>query len=345
MRIQMLYGHFGSLEAAWHAAREDWQEAAMPPSIIRSWQSTQSKLNPLQMLAHTVEKRVDVLTLLDDGYPQSLRNITDPPPVLYIKGSLLPADEIALAVVGTRKPTRYGREATAIVTKAVAREGVTIVSGMAHGIDAVAHQAALAVGGRTIAVLGCGVDIAYPPEHAELAYAISQQGAVISEFPLGTRPRGVHFPRRNRIISGLSLGVLLGEAPMNSGALITTSLALEQGRDVFAIPMNIFNTTGTGNNRLLQEGAKLIMRVEDVLDELAITRTQIAEQQIVADVQATPEDDLERILYARLSHDPVLVDDLVRETGYEAASVVATLTLLELKGLARTAGPMQYCRA
>src|SRR5690349_6009288 len=223
-----------------------------------------------------------------------------------------------------------------------AAQEVTDVAGVAMGIDAAAHQGALDAKGRTIAVLGSGIDKLYPRENEKLAHAIMAQGAIISEFPIGMPPTANNFPRRNRIISGISLGVLVAEAPEDSGALITAEAALEQGREVFAVPANIFNRTGAGCNRLIQEGAKLVMKASDVLDELNIAYSKKVTK--TKTEKAAPTGDLEKRVLALLDDEALHVDEIIRQLGLSSADVIGTLTLLELKGLAQSLGAMQYCR-
>ncbi|MCZ7543978.1 MAG: DNA-processing protein DprA [Anaerolineae bacterium] len=284
---------------------------------------------------------VDVLTWADDAYPASLRNIHDPPPVLYVKGALTETDAWAVAVVGTRKATAYGRQITEQLVDALARSGVTIVSGLAKGIDAVAHRAALNAGGRTVAVLGSGVDVIYPSEHRDLAQAIAGAGALVSDYPLGAQPEAANFPPRNRIISGLALGVLITEAGDRSGALITADYANNQGRDVFAVPGNVISPGSRGTNRLIQDGAKLVMGVEDILTELNLG---MVEQQ--AEVrEAIPTTEIEAQLMTLLADAPMHIDDLCRLSEMSIAEVSSSLTLMELKGLVRQVGAMQYAVA
>jgi DNA processing protein len=259
---------------------------------------------------------------------------------LYVRGALSPADDLALAMVGTRKATSYGRDATYDLAKQLARQGITIVSGLAHGIDAAAHKGALDGGGRTIAVFGCGIDVLYPRENRDLALKICDNGALISEFPIGTAPAAGNFPRRNRIISGLSLGILVVEAPEGSGALISADLAAEQGREVFAVPGNIYSPMSRGTNRLIQEGAKLVMHVGDVLDELNIAYTNV--QTRLSAEQIAPGNEVEASILKHLSADPLHIDEIVRLSQLPIATVSSTLTILELKGLARMVGHMQY---
>src|SRR5690606_4525989 len=219
-------------------------------------------------------------------------------------------------------------------------QGFTVVSGLAHGIDAVAHQTALDSGGRTIAVLGTGIDVIYPADHRALAGRIVESGALVSEFPLGTRPDRRNFPRRNRLISGMSLGVLIAEAPEKSGALITANIAADQGREVFAVPGSIFSPASAGTNRLIQEGAKLVSSVSDVLEELQIAY-QAVETRVTTE-RIAPADGNEALIIQCIGVDPVHIDDVVRRSGLPAATVSGALTLLELKGLVRNVGPMMY---
>ncbi len=209
-----------------------------------------------------------LLTLADELYPLRLKEIYDPPPLLYLRGELKEEDNLALSIVGSRKTSPYGRWITEKMSQEIVRHGITIVSGMARGIDSVAHGGAISGGGRTLAVLGCGIDVIYPPENRTLFGQIIDHGAVLSEFPMGSRPEGIHFPRRNRIISGLSIGVVVVQASAESGSLITADYALEQGREVFAIPGNVGAEGSRGTNRLIKEGAKLVESSEDILEEI-----------------------------------------------------------------------------
>jgi DNA processing protein len=245
-----------------------------------------------------------------------------------------------LGIVGTRKATTYGRDVAYDLAKQLGQNGVTVVSGLAHGIDTAAHRGALDGGGRTIAVLGCGIDRIYPADNRELAQEMSRHGAIISEFALGTPPEGRNFPRRNRVISGMALGVLVIEADLGSGALITAEMALDQGREVFAVPGNIYNHTSRGTNRLIQDGAKLVISVNDILDELDIRHQSVQTQAIAEHI--VPANETEARLLEQLSADPLHVDDIARLCGLPIATVTSTLTVLELKGLARAVGQMQY---
>jgi DNA processing protein len=281
-----------------------------------------------------------LFTLADDDYPPRLRELPDAPPVLYVRGSITAADTLAVALVGTRNATRYGRDVAHDLAGQLARNGITIVSGLALGIDAAAHRGALDASAPTIAVLGCGIERIYPGQNRDLAERMIETGAIISEFPIGTPPEGRNFPIRNRIISGLALGVLVVEAPENSGAIITATIAAEQGREVFAVPHNVYNQMGRGTNRLIQDGAKLVMDVADILDELNLAQVNV--QTRIHTERVVPANAIEAALLGQLSTDPIHIDDLVRACELPISIVSSTLTILELKGLAQMVGHMQY---
>ena len=340
-RLSLLYSWFGELKNAWAATEVELNQSGLEKQPIANILDARKTLDLDAEMAKVHKAGAWLVTLADDNYPSQLRKLADAPPVLYIKGSLVPPDERALAIVGTRKATAYGRDAAHYFATELAGNGVTIVSGLAEGIDAAAHRGALDGGGRTFAVLGSGIDKIYPRQHGKLAQEIAQNGAIISEFPMGTPPEARNFPRRNRIISGLSLGVLVVEAPEKSGAIITATVAAEQGRDVFAVPGNIFSMTNSGTNRLIQDGAKLVMTVTDILDEFNIVHNNV-ETRVVTE-QIAPANTNEITILDYLSADPIHIDDLVRMSGLPVAMVSSTLTILELKGLARSVGYMQYC--
>jgi len=261
--------------------------------------------------------------------------------VLYVRGSLPAEDEPCLAIVGTRRPTIYGRQVAEEIVADLARSKITIVSGLARGIDSVAHRAALDAGGKTVAVFGSGLDIVYPGENAKLAQAIMEHGALVSEYPLGVKPRAENFPLRNRIMSGLSLGVLVVEAGERSGALITAHQAVEQNREVFAIPGSILSPASQGTNRLIQEGAKLVRNYTDILQELNLT---IVVQQ--AEIKEfSPADEVESAILKQLSSEPNHIDEICRRSGLPMPEVSSTLAMLELKGIARQVGNMNYVLA
>ncbi len=272
----------------------------------------------------------EIITCADSRFPAALRQIPYAPPFLFVKGTLLPQDEMAVAVVGTRKPSYYGRKASYRLATDLCRHQVTIVSGLARGIDTAAHQAAVDCGGRTLAVLGCGLDIVYPPENRDLYRLIPLQGALISEFLLGTPPESRNFPIRNRIISGLSRGVVVVEAGIKSGTHITANYALEQGREVFAVPGPIDLPGSIGPHRWIQQGAKLIREAADILEELT------GYSSVDPSLKPQPEVLLsEDPIIANLSHNPLQLDELIRAVGLPASEVMSRLTLLELQGLIR----------
>ncbi|GIV83876.1 MAG: DNA processing protein DprA [Candidatus Roseilinea sp.] len=338
VRIRKLKAHFGSLQAAWVAGEFDLAASGLDARAIAALAQARRHIVPEQEVERLAGAGATALTWEDAGYPRLLREVADPPPVLFVKGALAEADAWAVSIVGTRRPTVYGREVAEMLAGELARHSITIVSGMARGIDAVAHAAALKAGGRTLAVLGCGVDVVYPPEHRKLAQQIAENGALISDYPLGTPPDALNFPPRNRIISGLSLGVVVVEADEHSGALITAEFAADQGRDVFAVPGNIFNRTSRGTNRLIQQGAHIALDAQSILEELNLN--MVADR--VEAGAAMPETDVERAIVARLSHEPTSVDELVRSLAMPAADVTATLALMELKGLVRQATGTSY---
>ena len=274
-----------------------------------------------------------LLTIADEHYPLRLREIYDPPPLLYLRGELREEDNLALSIVGSRKTSPYGRWITERISQEIVRHGITIVSGMARGIDSVAHGGAISGGGRTLAVLGCGIDVIYPPESRTLFGQIIEHGAVLSEFPMGSRPEGIHFPRRNRIISGLSIGVVVVQASAKSGSLITAEYALEQGREVFAIPGNVGADGSRGTNRLIKEGAKLVESSEDILEEILPRWKTMRESSIK--VRSPGEGLLEegKVVYRLLSESPLHIDVIIRESRLDPGKVSGLLLDMELKGL------------
>lgn len=339
-RIEELITQFGSLGNVWNADEKHLKTAKLPEKFIQKLLTQRQKLDLYAEYQKLAKYNARMIIFTDDEYPAKLRTITDPPPVLYIRGNLRPQDEKALAVVGTRKCTRYGKDVSAHLSEQLVKNGVTIISGLAQGIDASAHEGALKGGGRTIAIMGCGIDRIYPAQHSELAKQVSEHGALISEFALGTPPLAENFPRRNRIISGLSLGVLVIEAPEKSGALITAGMAAEQGREVFVIPGNITNNMALGTNKLLQDGAKLVTSAQDILNELNFEYTIIQTRTQATAIQ--PSTDEETLILKCIGTDPTHIDNIIRQSGLNSAEVMGLLTILELKGLAQSAGYMQY---
>jgi len=341
-----------SPEAVLRASREDLIQSGCSPQLADAirrgpdspvCRSIERELNAIE------RERIEVRSVLDPTYPARLKMIADPPPLLYITGTLTEQDDLAVAIVGARRATAAGRVMTEELSHDLAALGVTVVSGLARGVDAAAHRGALAAQGRTIAVLGCGIDQTYPPEHERLRRQIEERGAILSEVPVGAPPHSHHFPRRNRIISGLSLGVIVTEAAINSGSLITARLAAEQGREVFAVPGFVKEATSRGTNALLKEGAALIERAQDVIDvvmpqlEPALRlRLQPSREENVRGDQLGKE---EQLVYDALSYEPLTVDDVIVTTGLSVPTVMASLLSLELRQRVRPLPGQRYLRA
>jgi len=341
--LDKLRGAFVTLAEAWHAPYSRLREAGLSDYAAKNLIDSRAKLDLGAELQRIDSLGARYITLIDTDYPVLLRPLRAAPLILYVRGNLSPSDDRALAVVGTRKATRYGREMTEQLCASLARAGVTLISGLALGIDAVAHNAALDAGGRTIGVLGCGIDVVYPRENAALFKRIieSGQGALLSQFPPGTRPDGTNFPRRNAVLSGLALGTLVVEAPTGSGSLHTVNAALDQGREVFVVPHSLQNMMGTACNLLIQDGAKLVIEARDILDELNISTEMLTTR--AQTERIAPDSPQEAQVLTHLTDAPIHVDDLARAIGMSIPELSMTLTLLELKGLAQRVGPMQYC--
>ncbi|MDH4299051.1 MAG: DNA-processing protein DprA [Dehalococcoidia bacterium] len=341
VRIAQLREHFGSLQDAWKAPEGKLKRAGLDLRSIDALVTLRPRISPDAEMEKLERHRVNVLVCDDPNYPSRLKEIYDHPPVLYVRGNLPAEDEACLAIVGTRRPTVYGRQVTEEIVADLARSKITIVSGLARGIDSVAHRAALDAGGKTLAVFGSGLDVVYPGENAKLAQTIIEHGALVSEYPLGVKPKAENFPLRNRIMSGLSLGVLVVEAGERSGALITAHQAVEQNREVFAIPGSILSPASQGTNRLIQEGAKLVRNYTDILQELNLT---IVIQQAEIE-QFAPANEIESAILKQLSSEPNHIDEICRCSGLTMPEVSSTLAMLELKGVARQVGRMNYVLA
>ena len=304
-------------------------DAGIHPTVAQAiaafdqWKTVETEL---QKLTRTHARLV---TRTDDNYPINLTHLHDPPPFLYVHGDLLPTDRFAIAIVGSRSASTYGRTMARELARGLAEKGVTIVSGLARGVDAEAHRATIAVGGRTLAVLGSGIDVIYPSEHRSLAQEVTTHGALVSEFSLGSKPDAMHFPYRNRVISGLTLGTVVVEANEKSGSLITARCALEQNREVFAVPGNVTSDRSRGPHRLIKEGAKLVEGVEDILNEIAPTLVSTPTVPTIPSLDLEPH---EKQLVALFSDDPIHVDVLIGKSGLGAARVLEILLGLELKG-------------
>ena len=332
--IKRLLDRFGTPESVFQAPLQELlQIEGLGEKVAREIQKGPVEKKVEKELYLLKEVGGKIMTIKDESYPKRLKEIYDPPPLLYIRGDLKEEDELAVAIVGSRKTTPYGRWITEKMGQELARHGITIVSGMARGIDSHAHWGALSGGGRTIAVLGSGVDMVYPPENRNLYKRIIDQGAVVSEFPMSSPPEGGHFPKRNRIISGLSIGVVVVQAGMESGSLITANYALEQGREVFAVPGNVGSESSRGTHQLIKDGAKLVESSEDILEEVLPQWRR--ERETPQEVERPGWDlaEEEKVLYEQLGETPLHIDVLIRESQFDPGKVSSLLLNLELKGL------------
>lgn len=341
-RLSALERHFDRLEDAWRADRPSLRECGLDLRAIEQLESARASIDPQAEYERLLAAGLTALAPGDDRYPRRLREISDPPPLLYLKGELQERDEWSLAIVGTRRPTAYGQQVTKTLTTDLANTGLTIVSGLARGVDGIAHQTALEQGARTIAVVASGLDRTYPPEHKHLAQQILDSGgAIMSEYPLGTRPDARFFPRRNRIIAGATLGTLVTEAGEKSGTWHTVTSALDQGREVFAVPGPITSDQSSGANNVIKRGlGKLVTCAQDVLDELNLGPIERQAEL----VEQLPEDPAEAALLAQIGQEPMHVDELARRLSQPVHETSAAMATLELKGLIHQVGPMTYAR-
>jgi len=328
-RISALLMHYGSAEAAWEAPPLEVASVLDLRIHADRLKKERAKIDPHQRWDRLRELNINTVSADSPDYPGLLKELHYPPPLLYYRGSLHLIDRPAVAIVGSRRCTFYGREVAQRLASELIANGVSIISGMALGIDTAAHRGALDNNGYTAAVLGCGVDQCYPPQNADLMDSIVARGVVLSEFPAGTAPVSVNFPRRNRIISGLSLGTVVVEATAKSGALITASYALEQNREVFAVPGNVGSPYSTGSHRLIKEGARLVESAADILEELNLYALQ--EEQITIDSFTTGFSDEEKKLLNEIPYQPMHIDNIIQLSGFTAAEVSTMLLSLELK--------------
>ncbi len=337
----VLIDKFGTLEAIFSASAAELQtapgitkKAAAGIATFKSWGSIDNALKMAEKAG------ISIVTYQDELYPAKLLEIYDRPPLLYVKG-ILKEDDINISIVGSRLASTYGKYTTERISRELALKGITVVSGLARGIDSAAHRGALSVQGRTIAVLGTGLDIVYPPENKKLFAAIGENGAVVSEFPLGTPPRACNFPARNRIISGMSYGVVVVEAGEKSGSLITARLALEQGREVFAVPGTIDSAGSRGTNKLIKQGAKLIENTDDILEEIL---PQLEKPKTMKPLPASGDEtgivrknenlnSVDRQIIALLSNSRLHIDELIISTGFAVGDILSSLMKLELNGI------------
>lgn len=343
-----LVERFGSSEAILDAPRATLETVpGIGPKLANAIVEESRTIDIAAEIHLAKEKGVQILPYTSEQYPKHLKAIYDPPLVLYVKGNILEADILALAIVGARRCTYYGLSQAERFGRLLAQKGLCIVSGMARGIDAAAHRGAIGSRGRTIAVLGCGLGVMYPRENIELAEQIVQHGAIVSEFPMNTPPDFRNFPPRNRLISGLSLGVLVVESSLKSGSLITAQWALEQGKEVFAIPGNIDNIYSRGTHKLIKEGAKLVEDITDIIQELG----PIAETLNMSDVSITNDprslslNSQEKKIFSLLSSSPQDIDEIIRIAKLPASVVTSTLLILEIKKLVKQLSGKRFVKA
>lgn len=329
IKLKRLIDYFGSAKIAWNANQLDL--VGMDKGIADNLLAARKRIFPEKEWTLVEKHKIKVLTIKEKEYPNNLKEIYAPPPILYLKGELLEEDNRALGVVGSRKASFYGLKIAEQLCSQLVENKITIVSGLARGIDTAAHQGAVKNSGRTMAVLGCGLDIIYPPENKKLSERILESGAIISEFPVGTPPEASNFPRRNRIISGLSLGVLVVEAAKKSGSLITVDFALEQGREVFAVPGMITSKESEGTNGLIKQGAKLVQGVEDIFEELGLSQADCIKPKSDNNLPSLSKE--EKIVLNILGNEPKHLDHIIRETKLDFAEVFKALLELEMNNL------------
>ena len=346
VRVKRLLERFGQPQAILAAgARELMQVEGVGPEVAGAITGWESQADPGAELKRAADFGARVLTMDDADYPANLREIYDPPLALYIKGTLEARDQHAIALVGSRKTTYYGLECARKLGYQLAYAGMTVVSGLARGIDTAAHQGALAANGRTLAVLGTGLDIVYPPENGPLYEKIAASGAVMTQFPFGVKPDTRHFPLRNRIVSGLSLGTVVVEAGPGSGALITANMALDQGRQVFAVPGRIDSPQSKGCHRLIKGGAKLVEDAEDVLTEFEDLFPKSPRCDApAADAPALELPEAEQKVFDAVGRDETDLDQVIRQSGLTSAEVFATLLRLEMKRRVRQLPGKRFVR-
>jgi DNA processing protein len=343
--FKKLVAHFGDPAAAFSSTSSELSAIeGVDANVIEGlrgfaeWEEVEKEMRRAEQAG------VMLIPFSDPNYPPRLRMIADPPPLLYVKGAICADDDRAVAVVGSRSASEYGQRVARNLCRDLASLGFTVVSGMARGLDGAAHEAALSAGGRTLAVLGSGVDRPYPPEHEKLYHRIREKGAVISEFPMGTRPLAFNFPARNRLISGLSLGVVVVEATEKSGSLITAALALEQGREVFAVPGEVGASRSRGTHQLIRQGAKLVESAADIVEEIAPQLLNRASgsrpcAQRMLPQQARAE---ARKVFALLQERSAQIDEVIERSGLSPAEVSEILLDLELQGYVRQLAGKRY---
>ncbi len=344
---QRLLNRFGSPTAVLNAAPSDLRDVeGIGPKISKAISAAEMEVDAEGEIASCRANNIQILIDTEESYPRALREIHDPPGILFVQGEIRPADALAIAIVGSRHATHYGLAQAERLGASLSQAGLTIISGLARGIDAAAHRGALSVGGRTIAVLGSGLLNIYPPEHVELAREVIAHGALISESPPQAAPMSGAFPQRNRIISGMSLGIIVVEAAIRSGALITARHAMEQGRDVFAVPGRVDNRMSHGCHRLIRDGAKLTETAEDVLEELGplVAKTTVESGREVHHPAELLLNDMEQKILDAISSEPTTIDRVIGVTGLPTPQVLATISVLEMRHLIQRVSGMRVIR-
>ncbi len=342
-----LLERFGDAQSVLAARRQELLEVdGVGPKVAAAIADAPSVDRAQELVSLCAKHGIGIVTLDSDDYPDSLKRIHDPPIVLYRQGTMLPADGIAIAIVGSRHATNYGLKITEQLGRGLSMAGFTIVSGLARGIDQAAHRASIAAGGRTLAVLGGGLLELYPPEHKDLAKQIALQGAMLSEAEPFEKPRGTSFPQRNRIISGLSLGVIVVEAAERSGALISARLAYEQNKDVFAVPGRVDSRLSKGCHQLIRDGARLVESVDDVLEELGPLALPVktATGETMHHPAEMKLNDQERAVLNAISADATDVDTIVSKSGLPVSRVLSTVSVLEIRKLIQRQPGGSFCR-
>ena len=342
IRHQKLVKFFGNLKAAWRAPKSLLLRAGMEEKIAREIVDKRQKTDVDYEIEKLRLKNIKLTVFGDDNYPKLLKEIYAPPPLLYYQGELNINNQFPIAVVGSRKISQYGRQVTSQISGQLSQAGITIISGLALGVDACAHQASLDNSGQTVAVLGSGLDKIYPVANQRLAQnIIEEKGCVVSEFPLETPAFKSNFPQRNRIISGLSLGTLVTEAHLKSGALITARHSLEQNREVFAVPGNIYNQNSLGPHDLIKMGAKLVTTAAEILETLHLENAE--NFQNIKEI--LPENPTEKTILELVSAEPIHIDNLAKSSKLDIITVNSTLVVLEMKGAIKNIGGQKYIRA
>jgi DNA processing protein len=345
--LRDLVAHFGDPIKIWEANKKSLLEIkGLGEKTVALIIAGRDSLSPEKEWEKVVSQNVNILTFTDTNYPRLLKEIPDAPAVLYTRGNYTWPEKPLIAIVGSRKFTSYGEQAAHRLATDLATAGYVVVSGLAFGIDSIAHKAALEAGCETLAILGSGVDdeSVSPQSHLPLARAVMNSGALISEYRPGAKATEGTFPARDRIIAGMTLGTIVIEAPEKSGALITARLALDYNREVFAVPGSIFSLSSMGTNTLIRAGAKIVTSVQDILEELPVTRkNKILEESVLRDPNISLSEEEEKI-FQTLSHEPLHVDKIIKATKLETPSVISALTMLEIKSLVKNIGGMNYIK-